>query len=40
MPKKHPPEFKRDGVAVARRGDLSVGEIAVHVGDPVRIRMP
>jgi transposase-like protein len=29
MPKRYPPEFKRDVVAVARRGDLSVGEIAV-----------
>ena len=29
MPKRYPPEFKRDVVAVARRGDLSVAEIAV-----------
>ena len=29
MPKRYPPEFKRDVVAVARRGDLSVPEIAV-----------
>jgi transposase-like protein len=28
MPKKFPPEFKRDVVAVARRGDLSVAEVA------------
>jgi len=28
MPRKHPEEFKRDVVAVARRGDLSVVEIA------------
>jgi transposase-like protein len=32
MPKKFPPEFKRDVVAVARRGDLSVAEIAVDFG--------
>jgi transposase len=29
MPKKFPPEFKRDVVTVARRGDLSVAEVAV-----------
>jgi len=29
MPKKFPPEFKRDVVEVARRGDLSVAEVAV-----------
>jgi len=29
MPKRYAPEFKRDVVAVARRGDLSVAEIAV-----------
>ena len=29
MPKGYPPEFKRDVVAVARWGDLSVPEIAV-----------
>jgi transposase len=28
MPKKFPPEFKRDGVTVARRGDLTVDEVA------------
>jgi transposase len=28
MPKKFPIEFKRDVVAVARRGDLSVNEVA------------
>jgi transposase len=28
MPKKFPPEFKRDVVAVARRGDLTLGEVA------------
>ena len=28
MPKKFPPEFKRDVVMVARRGDLTVAEVA------------
>jgi len=28
MPKKYPPEFKRDVVAVARRGDLTRAEVA------------
>jgi transposase len=28
MPKKFPAEFKRDVVAVARRGDLTIGEVA------------
>jgi len=28
MPKKFPVEFKRDVVAVARRGDLSIAEVA------------
>ena len=28
MPKKFPPEFKRDVVTVARRGDLTVPEVA------------
>ena len=28
MPKRFPPEFKRDVVAVARRGDLTVNEVA------------
>ena len=28
MPRKLPPEFKRDVVTVARRGDLSVNEVA------------
>ena len=32
MPKKFPPEFKRDVVTVARRGDLSVPEVAVDFG--------
>ncbi len=29
MPKKFPPEFKRDVVTVARRGDLTIPEVAV-----------
>jgi transposase len=29
MPKKYPPEFKRDVVTVARRGDLTYAEVAV-----------
>ena len=32
MPKKFPVEFKRDVVTVARRGDLSVAEVAVKSG--------
>lgn len=28
MPKKFPPEFKRDVVRVARRGDLTINEVA------------
>ena len=28
MPKRFPPEFKRDVVTVARRGDLSINEVA------------
>ena len=28
MPKKFPQEFKRDVVTVARRGDLSIAEVA------------
>ena len=32
MPKKFPLEFKRDVVTVARRGDLSVPEVAVDFG--------
>ena len=32
MPKRFPQEFKRDVVAVARRGDLSVPEVAVDFG--------
>lgn len=31
MPKKYPPEFKREVVMVARRGDLTVPEVAVDV---------
>ncbi len=29
MPRRFPPEFKRDVVTVARRGDLTVAEVAV-----------
>jgi transposase-like protein len=32
MPRKFPQEFKRDVVTVARRGDLSVAEVAVDFG--------
>jgi transposase len=32
MPRKFPEEFKRDVVAVARRGDLSVVEVASDFG--------
>jgi len=32
MPKKFPAEFKRDVVTVARRGDLSIAEVAVDFG--------
>jgi transposase len=32
MPKEYPPEFKRDVVLVARRGDLSVPEVAADFG--------
>ena len=32
MPKKYPPEFKRDVVMVARRGDLIVPEVAADFG--------
>ncbi len=28
MPRKFPPEFKRDVVTVARRGDLTINEVA------------
>ena len=28
MPRRFPPEFKRDVVTVARRGDLSINEVA------------
>lgn len=28
MPRRFPPEFKRDVVRVARRGDLSIAEVA------------
>jgi transposase len=32
MPKKFPPEFKRDVVAVARRGGLTKAEVAADFG--------
>jgi transposase len=32
MPKRYPPEFKRDVVAVARRGDLTRAEVAADFG--------
>ena len=32
MPKKFPPEFKRDVVRVARRGELSHAEVAADFG--------
>ena len=32
MPRKYPPEFKRDVVMVARRGDLTVPEVAHDFG--------
>lgn len=32
MPKKFPPEFKRDVVTVARRGELSRAEVAADFG--------
>jgi transposase len=32
MPKKYPPEFKRDVVMIARRGDLTVPEVAADFG--------
>lgn len=32
MPKKFPQEFKRDVVTVARRGDLTVAEVAADFG--------
>jgi transposase len=32
MPKKFPQEFRRDVVAVARRGDLTVPEVAIDFG--------
>ena len=35
MPKKFPPEFKRDVVRVARRGDLSYAEVAADFDAPV-----
>ena len=32
MPKKFPPEFKRDIDAVAQRGDLRIADVAVKFG--------
>jgi transposase len=32
VPKRFPAEFKRDVVTVARRGDLSIAEVAVDFG--------
>jgi transposase len=32
MPKRFPPEFKADVVRVARRGDLSLAEVAADFG--------
>jgi len=32
VPRKFPPEFKRDVVTVARPGDLSVNEVAADFG--------
>ena len=31
MPRKFPPEFKRDVVTVARRGDVPVNEVAADL---------
>jgi transposase len=32
VPKKYPPEFKRDVVTVARRGELTQDEVAADFG--------
>ncbi len=32
MPRRFPPEFKRDVVTVARRGDLTIVEVAADFG--------
>src|SRR5579872_4497350 len=32
MPKRFPPEFKTDVVRVARRGDLTIAEVAADFG--------
>ena len=37
MPKKFPPEFKRDVANVARRGDLTIAEVAADFGDGLSI---
>jgi transposase-like protein len=31
MPKKYPPEFKRDVVAMARRGTIPIPEVAAYL---------
>jgi len=36
MPRRYPEEFKRDVVAVARRGDLSVVEVAADFDLPTK----
>lgn len=41
MPKKLPPEFKRVVVMVARRGDLTIPEVAVDFdGEAITLRAP
>jgi transposase len=32
MPKKYPPEFKADVARVARRGDMTIAEVAADFG--------
>jgi transposase-like protein len=40
MPKKYPPEFKRDVAEVARRGDLTFAEVASDFGvSPESVRL-
>ena len=36
MPKRYPDEFRRDMVAVGRRGDATVLEVAADWGSPRR----
>ena len=39
MPKRFPPEFKRDVVTVARRGDLTLNEVAADFDiSPISVR--